>query len=647
MESLLDRIHSPADLRTMSLEQLHIVAKDIRTMITETVARRGGHLASNLGVVELTLALHRTFDFATDRLVMDVGHQCYVHKIITGRRGRFDSLRQESGISGFPDPDESVYDPFRVGHAGTAVATALGLAKAEELAARQTRVVAMVGDGSVTNGLSFEGLNNAGLLDRQFLVVLNDNSMSIDVTTGGLARHMEKLRLTNAYSHVKHAANSLLEHMPMGGSIRDALAQLKSGLKSTIWPGQMFEHMGMAYIGPIDGHNLELLVELLGHLRTFPHPVLLHAHTNKGQGVPFAVRNPTTFHSPSAFKLQSHNEAVFPKKQTPTFTEVFSQSLCEQARKDTRIVAITAAMPDGTGLVPFREQFPKRYWDVGINESCAVAVAAGLAKQGYRPVVAMYSTFLQRAYDQVWQEASLQKLPIVFAIDRAGLVGSDGAVHHGFADIAFLRTLPGVVVAAPADAAELDSAMAFALSYNDGPVAVRYPRDYVPSNLDDTDVPFELGKGRWLRDGGDAIIVGFGTPAATALEAAGQLDTEGIDVGVVSARFAWPLDVELLADVFSRNVPVILAEDHSVAGGFGSAVLEAAQEHRWSTHQVHRVGMPSQRFIRHASRSQQLAAVGLDQTGLVRAVHTALQSGSDAPAQSAGRPRRVMRYQAS
>ncbi len=481
---LLDQLQSPHQLRRLKPEQLEQLVDQMRKRIIDVVSRRGGHLASNLGVIELTLALHYVFDFTTDRLLWDVGHQCYPHKMLTGRSGKFDSLRQKDGLSGFPSPSESEYDLFATGHAGAAISTAAGLAWADQKLGRKNKTVAVVGDASIVNGLAMEGINNAALLNRQFLIILNDNSMAIDRTSGALAKVLDRLRMTHAYSEIMHSTTQLLQHLPLGDEIGDALRHIKDGLRSTVHGEQVFESLGLRYFGPVDGHNIGEMIKILNRLGEVDQPVLLHVHTEKGRGCAYAVEDPCRFHSPSAYTVKD-GHAVFPDKTQPTWTNVFADALIELAEKDERIIAITAAMPDGTGLNKFRDVFPDRYVDVGINESHAVAMAAGMAKAGLRPVVAIYSTFMQRAFDQIFHEAAFQKLPVILCMDRAGLVGSDGAVHHGNMDISFLRPLPGMTIMAPAQESEMKSALELALSL-DGPSAIRYPRDEVPAPLSET-----------------------------------------------------------------------------------------------------------------------------------------------------------------
>ena len=633
-ETLLDRIDTPHQLRRLSDGELARLADELRERIVAVVSRTGGHLASNLGVADLTIALHHVFDFSRDRLLWDVGHQCYAHKMLTGRSDRFDTLRQEGGISGFPAPSESPYDVFATGHAGTAISTASGLAWAQQLAGTDDKIVAVVGDASVVNGLALEGINNLSLIKRQFLVVLNDNSMAIDRTCGAMAKALDRIRLTHVYSEFKHSTESFLHHLPLGHGISDALRKFRDGVKTTLHGRQVFDAWGLRYFGPIDGHNIPNLIRVLERLGHVDEPVLLHIRTQKGRGCQYAVEDPCRFHSPSAHTVHNAEksrarspvcqapsdravqgqEAASPVAR-PTWTQTFSRVLVEVARRDERVIAITAAMPDGTGLSAFREVLPDRYIDVGISESHAVAMAAGQARAGLRPVVAVYSTFIQRAMDQIFHDVCLQHLPVVLCMDRAGLVGSDGAVHHGTMDVAMLRTMPGMVLMAPADASELGAALEFALSL-DGPAGIRYPRDEVPADLPGPCRPFELGKARVICRGDDGTFLCYGATVESAIAAVTLLERDhGLNVGIVNARFAKPLDVTLIARVIGLGKPVVVCEDHAAAGGFGSAVLELAAERGLDASRLRLMGLPD-RFIAHASRLAQLVEAGLDATHL-------------------------------
>ena len=627
-EQLLPQIKNPADLKQLPRAQLPALAKEIRQLIKDTVSRNGGHLASNLGVVELTIALHYVFDFATDRLTWDVGHQCYVHKILTGRADQFATLRKGGGISGFPSPAESPYDQFFVGHGGTSITTTLGLALGAQVRKTDEKVVAVVGDASIVNGVSFEGLNNTSLVNRQMLIILNDNSMAIDTTQGAFANYLSKLRLSRSYGDIHRTTKALVRRLPyFGQAIQESIHRIKDGIKGTLLSRQIFEQLGIPYFGPIDGHDINALIELLKAFKNVDHPVLMHVQTEKGRGFGPAYKDPCTFHSPKPFKVNGET-AQFSSSSEKSFTKAFAQALTKLMAEDESIVTFTAAMPDGTGLALVRERFPERVFDVGIAESSAVDIAAGMAKTGSKPVVAIYSTFLQRGFDQVFQEVSLQNLPVIFCMDRAGLVGDDGAVHHGFCDISLLRSLPNMILMAPMDEPELMQSLRFALE-SKSPCALRYPRDNVPAPFVSDDQPespaYELGKARRLRKGNDVIFLSYGVIAYTALEAAEILSKEGVESTVINSRFAKPIDEQLLNELGNgkSKCPIITLEDHALAGGFGSAVLETAGQLGLDTRRIVRMGLPD-RYIEHHSRRAQLVEAELDAAGIVKKVRKIL-----------------------
>lgn len=638
---LLDRITKPSDLRALSMDELVTLCAECREVIFSAVSQNGGHLASNLGVVELTVALHYVYDFGpypqgSDRLVFDVGHQSYVHKILTGRAGKFDQLRKKGSIGGFPTPLESPYDMFAVGHAGTGISTALGLAMGDALLNRESHVVTVVGDASIVNGMAFEGLNNAGMLKRQLLIILNDNGMSISKPQGALASYLERVRISSTYDHAKQIAHKMVNRLPMnvGHKIEAMWHHMKEGIKSGIWPGRIFEPMGLKYLGPLDGHDLPGLIQMLAELKDVPWPLLLHVQTVKGRGYEIACEQPTKFHSPAAFKVDGDQIELTPSSER-AWTNIFAKSVIELAKQDKRVVALTAAMPDGTGLSKLEKECPGRFFDVGIAESHLMGMAAGMCKAGMRPIAAIYSTFTQRAFDQMWQEVALNGLPVVLCMDRAGFVGDDGAVHHGFMDIAFLRPLPGIVLMSPSDAAEMKRCLKFAMSL-DCPSAIRYPRDTAPEkNYEEVILPdlaaaaakdWQLGRSRTLREGTDATLVVYGSLCANAMAAAAELESEGVSVGVIDARFCKPLDGEMLTRVLRSGAPVLSVEDHSLQNGFGSAILEYAVSHGLPTDRITRLGIPD-RLIAHATRAQQLAEVGLDPAGIARATRDALRAG--------------------
>ena len=640
MGELLEQINGPDDLKKLSVVQLKSLADEIRQFILGTVSKTGGHLASNLGVVELTLALHYAFDFKTDKLLWDVGHQCYTHKIITGRREAFKQLREEEGISGFPNPDESLYDQFAVGHAGTAVATAIGMALGEQLRATSderratTKIVAVVGDASIVNGTSFEALNNLGLVRRQLLIVLNDNLMAIDATVGAMAKYFSKVRLSQTYEDLLKTTRNILEHMPViGKGVEEVIERIKKSIRMVLPASQMFESLNIPYFGPVDGYDIDSLIQLFHALGQSNHPAILHVYTKKGKGFSPAGKEPSRFHSTGPFSVTRDPSLVTratSDERRVTYTEVFGEHLLELAEKDSRIVAITSAMCDGTGLGEFREKFPDRFYDVGIAESAAVDIAAGLAKSGLKPVVCIYSTFLQRSFDQIFQEVALQNLPVVFCIDRAGVVGADGPTHHGLMDIGFLRMMPNMVLAAPADGIEMRLALAFALG-EDRPVCLRYPKDVIPSQEFDMGAcseAFELGKSVVVRSGANSsiAIVSYGSMLTEALKAAELLAKDGIEVDVINGRFAAPID-EGIIQRLREGKGIITVEDHLSAGGFGSAIIEMAASSLPDgiTRPVVVLGVP-RRLIKHDLRDAQLMDAGINADRILQAAKEMLRT---------------------
>ena len=647
--SMLERIQSPADLKKLTPEELTALAGDMRQHILQAVSRNGGHLASNLGVVELLIALHRVYDFGPypdgpDRLLFDVGHQCYPHKMLTGRTAGFERLRKKGAISGFPSPSESPYDLFAVGHAGTAISTAIGLARGDLLMKRPSHVVALVGDASIVNGLAFEGLNHMAGLKRQLLIILNDNGMSISKPQGALAQYLERVRVSSTYDEAKKVAERVMGRLPLNvaHTVEAVWHHVKEGLKSAVWPGQPFESLGIKYMGPLDGHDLPGLINTLAEIKHVQAPMLLHLRTVKGNGCTAARNEPTKFHSPSPFKIDGETMEIN-TSAGKSWTSAFSDAIVGLARQDSRVVALTAAMPDGTGLAKFEAMFPERYLDVGICESHLIATAAGMCKAGLRPIAAIYSTFMQRAYDQVWQEVCLQGLPVILCMDRAGFVGDDGAVHHGFMDLAFLRPMPGMVLMAPSDEAELGRCLRLAMALG-GPSAIRYPRDVVPAQdferVIDEDLrapagqEWQVGTSRILRHGADATLVVYGALAQSAMAAAEALAREDLGVGVIDARFCKPLDAAMLQRVLRPGHPVLTIEDHALQNGFGTAVLEHAAAHGLPAQWITRLGMPD-RLIGHATRKEQLAEVGLDAIGIAAAARDAIRR---AQSQTPSRP---------
>ncbi len=628
--TILPGIASPADLKALDLDQLPKLAEEMRHAICTQVQQTGGHLAPNLGVVELFIALHRVFDFGHDRLLFDVGHQCYPHKLLTGRYPMLSKLRQKGGMGGFPDPSESDYDLFMVGHAGTAISTATGMARGDTLRGEGwspenpggRRTVAFVGDASIVNGLSMEGLNHAGTLDRQFLVVLNDNGMSISRPQGAVASYFDRLRVSDTYRSMKKAAKGMVDGIPGGGAIRSIGHRLGEVAKDVVNEDPWFEKFGLLHVGPIDGHDIPSLIEALATVKDVNLPLVLHAHTIKGKGYEYTEGDATAFHSPKPHRVTGCRVEV--KSGGRSFTSAFGDALCDLMQRDDSVTACSAAMADGTGVQKAIERFPERTWDTGICESHAADMMAGMAKTGLRPFFAVYATFLQRAFDQCFQEASLQGLPLRLCLDRAGLVGGDGAVHHGFCDVSILRTLPGAVLMAAIDEPSLREALEFMRTWDDGLTAVRYPRDDVNEMLSGTPCsPFFLGKAVCLRSeaAADVVVLAYGVPALTAIEAADRLGSE-LAVEVWDARFAKPVDGDLIERTLRSGTPILTIEEHSLIGGFGSAVIDEAVARGLDASLIERAGLPD-RWIHTGSRGEQLAEAGLDVDGLTKSIRAA------------------------
>ncbi|MDP3731509.1 MAG: 1-deoxy-D-xylulose-5-phosphate synthase [Candidatus Omnitrophota bacterium] len=601
---LLEHINSPQDLKKLTLEQLPQLAGEIRQRIIEVVSCTGGHIASSLGAVELAILLHYCLDTPRDKIIWDVGHQSYAHKILTGRNKDLLSLRQYQGISGFPAKDESPFDTFTTGHSSTAVSLALGLACARDYLAQEKyfRVVAVIGDGSLSGGLCFEGLNNAGHLNKDILVVLNTNELSIAPNVGALSTYLNKLISLPIYNRFRTSLEHFVKsRLPKGGHLIKIANKFEEGLKGLFIPGMFFEELGFRYFGPLDGHNLHSLIPTLKNILDIKGPVLLHVITKKGKGYIPAENEPVKFHSAGPFEITTGRPKAAGVR-LETYTEVFSNKLVELAKKNTRIAAITAAMPEGTGLDKFRDAYPERFFDVGIAEGHAICFAGGLAREGLKPVVAIYSTFLQRAYDQIIECISLQNLGVVLAIDRAGIVGEDGVTHQGIFDIAFLKNIPNLVLMAPKDGPELEAMLEFAIGL-DRPVALRYPRSVCPSARLPV-CPLKLGKAEVLREGRDFILIALGSMVCASLEAMDTLEKEGLKGTLVNARFFKPLDINLLKAVTAQVKFIFSVEDGIIEGGFGSAVSEAIES------PVIRIGLPAE-FIPHGSRDILLEKYGL------------------------------------
>lgn len=609
MYALLNRIEKPEDVKALTVRELEQLASELRHFIIDTVSQNGGHLAPNLGTVELTLALYSVFSFPEDKLVWDVGHQAYTHKILTGRRDAFKTLRKKGGITGFPNRSESVYDAFGVGHASTSISAALGMALARDAKGEKNQVIAVIGDGALTGGESFEALNNAGDLGTKLIVILNDNEMSIDANVGAMSEYLSRIRIAPQYARAKRDMGSLLMSIPhIGDKVYKTASHLKDGVRSVLVPGSLFEEMGFHYIGPIDGHNIGLLEEVLASAKEMEGPVLIHIHTVKGKGYKPAEQAPDKFHGVGCFDPSTGKSA---KKAgcAPSYTSVFSKALIDLAKDRPDILAITAAMPSGTGLKAFGQAYPKRFFDVGIAEEHAMTLAAGMAAAGMHPVIALYSTFAQRAYDQLIHDVCLQNLPVTLCLDRAGLVGEDGPTHHGVFDLSYLRQMPNMCVMAPKDEEELRHMLATAIAI-EGPAAVRYPRGAglgVP--LTDSLETLLVGKAEVLQEEGDIAFLAVGTMVEKAKEAAAILKEEGIEAAVVNMRFIKPLDTELLGEMARTKKLLITAEENVLAGGFGSAVAEYLADHGIEVPLL-RFGIPD-RFIEQGTRRELLSLCGL------------------------------------
>jgi 1-deoxy-D-xylulose-5-phosphate synthase len=615
--NLLATIHEPADLKGLSLPQLEQLAAEIREVLCNLIACRSAHFASNLGVVELCLALHQTFDFRKDRLIWDTGHQIYPHKLVTGRYAEFHTIRTKGGLMGYPNPSESDFDLFMTGHAGASVSTALGLASGDALVRpeEQRHSVAVIGDGAFPSGVVFEALNNARRQSDKLLVVLNDNRMSICPRVGGVADYLDRLRMNPAYSGLKDEIVKLLNHVPLlGDPVERFLVQVKEAAKAGLSGGMMFEELGFRYIGPIDGHNIGLLRKYFKMVQRIEGPVLLHVVTEKGHGFQPAAADPVTYHAPPQFERRQNEIVALKKASARSYTHVAAEAIGAQLRSNSAVTVMTAAMCQGNKLEKVREEFPERFFDTGICEAHTVAFAAGQAKAGMRPIVDIYSTFLQRAYDHIFQEVALQNLPVVFMMDRGGLAGPDGPTHHGVFDIGYLRVLPNMVVMSPGDEADLPAMLDFALNH-DQPCAIRYPKAS-SSTLARALAPIELGRSEVLRTGADGCLIGYGTLAKRCVEAAELLHKEGLEITVINARFAKPLDVATIVPAVQESPWTITIEEAALAGGFGSAVLESIAAAGVNGSRIQRLGIPDC-YVEHGERDELLADLGLDVASIV------------------------------
>lgn len=610
-DRILDRVNSPLDLKMLSLEEMNRLAAEIRQLMLDVVSKNGGHLAPNLGVVELTIALHRVFDSPRDKFVFDVGHQAYIHKIITGRKDRFPTLRQYKGLSGFPKRQESEHDVFGVGHSSTSISAADGIAAARDLLGDDYHVVAIIGDGAMTGGMSFEALNHVGDTKRRLIIILNDNEMSISKNVGAMSQYLYQLRTGETYNRLKHNLENWLSGLEHGDDVLEAIDRVKTGVKYLVNPESMFEHLGIKYFGPVDGHNIEALIPMLTAAKKEDGPVLLHVITKKGKGYAPAEESPNKFHGTGPFDIATGKKITKPGAP-PSYTDVFGKTLVELAEKDKRIVAITAAMPDGTGVTGFAQRFPDRFFDVGIAEQHAVTFAAGLATQGIKAVAAIYSTFMQRAYDQVLHDVCMQKLPVKLCMDRAGLVGDDGYTHHGVFDYAYLLPMPHMVIMAPKDENELRHMLATAMEYDDGPISLRYPRGSgLGVDCSEALHTLPIGRAERIRTGTDVSLWAIGSMVSEAEKTAELLQEKGVSAGVVNMRFAKPLDTEMLFQDARDTHCIVTMEEGAVIGGVGEVLVQALNNHGLLDKTlVLNFGIPDE-FISQGDRKLLLRDIGL------------------------------------
>jgi 1-deoxy-D-xylulose-5-phosphate synthase len=618
--SLLEKINSSADLKEVARKDLPVLAEEIRQFIVNVVSKTGGHLASSLGVVELTIAIHYVFDTPNDKLIWDVGHQAYAHKLLTGRRDRFHTLRQHKGISGFTSLKESPYDAFSTGHSSTSISAGLGVAHSKHLKKEKSKVIAVIGDGSLTAGIAYEGLNQAGdkFKDTELIVILNDNDMSISRNVGALSSFLSRKLSAKRLQEARKDLGDFLKSLPkIGDDVYKFAKRTEESFKTFTTPGILFEAFNFEYFGPINGHKLDHLIDILNNIKHLHEPVLLHVTTRKGKGYIPAEENPIYFHGCGCFEVETGN-CLDQKNPIPSYTEVFGRTMIELAKEDKRIVAVTAAMPEGTGLAGFAEIYPDRFFDVGIAEQHGVTFAAGMAAEGLKPVIAIYSTFLQRAYDQVLHDVCIDGLPVIFAIDRGGIVGEDGSTHHGLFDLSYLRSLPNMVVMAPGDENELRRMLVTAVNH-DGPIAFRYPRGTATGvALEETIRPLPFGKGKILENGKDVLILAIGRPVCDALEASATLKGQGISATVVNCRFVKPLDVELICSLAKKMPRVITVEENVRHGGFGSAVLEALNDRGLDGIRVERIGVEDT-FVEHGPQQLLRSLYGIDAPAIVKA----------------------------
>lgn len=614
---LLERIEGPWDIRDLNAEELKQLAAEIRQFLIEKISVTGGHLASNLGVVELTMALFLAFDLPKDKVIWDVGHQSYIHKILSGRRELFDELRQYGGLSGFPKRKESPYDAFDTGHSSTSISAGLGMAQGRDLMGEEYAVVSVIGDGALTGGMAYEALNNAARLKKNFIIVLNDNNMSISENVGGMSKYLNGIRSDAGYNELKKQVSSALSGIPViGESLVDKISRTKNSIKQLFIPGMLFENMGITYLGPVDGHDIRAMVKIFKEARKMDHAVLVHVLTRKGRGYAPAEKNPSRFHGVEPFDVatgKSRKEKIY-----PGYTDIFSKELCRLAEKNPRVVALTAAMPDGTGLKAFGRRYPDRFFDVGIAEQHAVTSAAGMAAAGLKPVVAVYSSFLQRGYDQILHDVCIQNLPVVFALDRAGIVGSDGETHQGIFDLSYLTSIPNMSVLAPKNLWELRRDLVFAIEEYEGPIAIRYPRGQAYRGLKEYDTPIIYGKGEILVQGSEIALLAVGSMVSTAEHVRDKLLAEGYDCTLVNGRFIKPIDEELVEQLAAGHRLIVTMEENVLQGGYGLQVTAYVHRHHPDV-QVLNIALPDA-YVEHGNVSLLREVLQIDSDSVVRKI---------------------------
>ena len=610
---MLEKIDGPKDIKALSWEELDVLGEEIRQFLIEKISTTGGHLASNLGVVELTMAIYRTFDLPEDKVIWDVGHQAYTHKILSGRKD-FDDLRQFGGISGFPKRAESPCDSFNTGHSSTSISAGLGMALGRDLKGEDYHVVSIIGDGALTGGMAYEALNNAARINRNFIIILNDNNMSISENVGGMSKYLSGIRTGTGYNDLKRQITDFLERIPVAGpKMIQRISRAKQGIKQLLIPGMLFEDMGITYLGPVDGHDIRQLSRVLNEAKRLDHAVLVHVLTKKGKGYRPAEKNPSAFHGVNPFDISTGKPKK--EKENPTYTDIFSRKLIELAQEDKNIVAITAAMPDGTGLARFKKKFPERFFDVGIAEQHAVTSAAGMAAAGLKPVVAVYSSFLQRGYDQILHDVCIQNLPVVFAVDRAGLVGSDGETHQGIFDLSYLTSIPNMAVLAPKNRWELEQELEFAFAYP-GPIAIRYPRGESYQGLKEYQAPIQFRKGELISEGTDIALLAVGSMVSTAEHIRDKLKGEGFDLTLANGRFIKPIDFQLVDRLAATHDSVVTLEENVLQGGFGLQVTAYIHKH-YPAVRVLNIALPDA-YVEHGNVSLLREALGIDSDSIIR-----------------------------